>query len=1649
MLSLGTFFKRNAIYALLAATVFTAGGCGDDEPDTIPVAIVTVSGDSSLLVGETTTVSALLSPADATDQTVTWSSSNTAVATVDASGVVRGISAGAVAITARANDGTGVTGAHGMTVSDAPIAVSGISITGPDTIQTSTTVTLEAVVTPSNATDMSLSWSSSNEAVATVDSSGAVTGVGPGVVAISATADDGSGVTATHAMNVSDEAILVTEISVTGAGSIDIGNSVALTVEVTPINASDTSITWSSSDTAVATVDNDGYVTGVSAGVVAITASANDASGVTGAHGFTVTEQPILVTGMELSGPPSLQVGSSATLTATATPENAADTSVTWLSSDVSVASADSVGSVMALAEGSVTITATANDGSGVSASHVLTTTAAPVLVTSITLSGASNVEVSGTTSISADIQPSSATNNSVTWSSSNTAVATVSSNGTVSGVGAGSTTITASANDSSGVTGSHPITVTSAVVLVSSVSLSGASSVDVAATISLTATVLPETATDSSLTWSSSDTAIATVSASGAVTGVSAGTAVVTATANDSSSTVGSKSITVNSASTTTLVSSISLSGVSSLDVDATATLSASVLPSNATDSSLTWSSSDTSIATVDSSGTVTGISAGSVTITAAANDGSGVTGSHALSVNAPVSNSVGDFDITITQDGGTPGWGTVTILLTYTGTPSLNMRNAKITFTSPFGVSSVWGGAVSESTSGPTFSASSSAADGQYSVEVTYELGEDDWVDSTLDNGQSFQLKFSPAELVELSAYTVISVEAEPIAGGGAGSLPPVLADPVDLYVPGWGNCLAMGTVSNGSTTINQALADSMTSVIYKYAGPGGNGDRGQIVEPSQTIATIAQARAVEALTGNTRTILPVMVVYTAEASGGGAAEFDIIYTGEAEAGVTPTPNSENLKKHYINLIRIAKTLQAAKDEAHPSPGSIVLNPDLMGAWQQNEATQFNTNYRNEDGTFRTIVIKSALQEAIDWVQANDGATAFDPSSIPSSIVEDVTGFVQSQNFLIRQYAPDVTFGWQINLWAPGSSLWIHNRYSGQQELWENVSSTVTNFFDTLGVHSGDWSPDFVTFDKYERDGLGNQARGVGYAYNSLDWENYLAFVKQVTDHYSKPALLWQIPGGHMPTTGESLTNYDVNAHGGTGGPYFMGDKLIGTDTTQIDSSLLATELPGVLYNGATNVQELLNEDPTFDWGKQRLRQAAASNAFAILWGGGSTTSVVDIGTSGDDDGWLVERIQAYYNYGCMKITNGPSTGGGDSSVGTEISGNTELDSKLIGDAVNTAFNTEVFLAEQPDTTWAPSSVYRWEDFLVALKKMHIEGIGADYKYWLGGTSGEEPDAVKRAQYGLVNIAAFLAQGMKETIKYDACDENNWSYPEHWDGDTYYPMTSACGQLGQDYEAYGLDGDGNERVESCPKTPKAEMTAVTNARWYGAPGPLFAAPDSAMIYAGVSTDGSSGYWNHNGSQCTDIPEAAGAGQAFHRQACHAYAGQKAGGYVFDGSAGSLEGCVWWGRGVIQTTGRYNFGLLNHYLGRSHLDITDATIRANFPIPSELLYPDLDFCTNPELVCTSAKHPELKWIAGLFYWMSEVQTYSESGWVYFDELKSYVDGGFSGNAFIDSVSGIVNRGCHNPPCGTGPLDGGLERRENFEKVLQAMGLME
>lgn len=142
------------------------------------------------------------------------------------------------------------------------------------------------------------------------------------------------------------------------------------------------------------------------------------------------------------------------------------------------------------------------------------------------------------------------------------------------------------------------------------------------------------------------------------------------------------------------------------------------------------------------------------------------------------------------------------------------------------------------------------------------------------------------------------------------------------------------------------------------------------------------------------------------------------------------------------------------------------------------------------------------------------------------------------------------------------------------------------------------------------------------------------------------------------------------------------------------------------------------------------------------------------------------------------------------------------------------------------------------------------------------------------------------------------------------------------------------------------------------------------------------------------------------------------------------------VEGCCWWGRGVIQTTGICNFGILNYYLGKRAAD--DGR---------DSRYPDVDFCKNPGVICNpNSGHPELKWISGLFYWIRQLQPYDD-GWNYIDNLKDFVEGGMQDDTFIDAVSGIVNRGCHSPPCpnGSGALDGGEERKENFKKALEVL----
>ena len=162
------------------------------------------------------------------------------------------------------------------------IPVTGVSISDATaSITVGATQTLTATVAPADATNKSVRWTSDNEAIATVDDEGVVTGVGAGNATITVTTVDGN-FTATCEVTVAAAVVAVTGVEVSPATDTislaDTPPQVTLTATVTPADATNKNVAWSSSDTAVATVDDDGVVTALTAGTATITATTEDGS---------------------------------------------------------------------------------------------------------------------------------------------------------------------------------------------------------------------------------------------------------------------------------------------------------------------------------------------------------------------------------------------------------------------------------------------------------------------------------------------------------------------------------------------------------------------------------------------------------------------------------------------------------------------------------------------------------------------------------------------------------------------------------------------------------------------------------------------------------------------------------------------------------------------------------------------------------------------------------------------------------------------------------------------------------------------------------------------------------------------------------------------------------------------------------------------------------------------------------------------------------------------------------------------------------------------------------------------------------------------------------------------------------------------------
>ena len=620
----------------------------------VPIANVVLSPPTATVTtGRTVQLSAVLTDAAGrtvplNNRTITWTSNAPSIATVGATGVVTGTSAGIATVRAQVD---GASGIASIIVSDAPVASVQVSPGSAQlTVGSSSQFTATALDASGGViTGRPVTWSSSNAAVATVSTSGLVSALAPGSVQLTATV---GGVDGTATITVTS--VAVASVAVTPASaSVVVGGTVQLAATARDAAGNvltGRTVSWSSATPGVATIDANGLVTAVSAGTSVITATID---GVTASATITATAVPVASVSVS-PGSASLTTGSTVQLAATA--RDAAGNILTgrpvsWSSASPAVATVDGAGLATGVAPGSAVITASVG---GVTATATLTVTLVPVASVSIA-PGSASVAAGGTVQLAATAKDASGnvlTGRTTSWSSATLAVATINSNGLVSAVSAGSSVITATID---GISANATITVTNAPVITASVS-PASSTIAVGSTLQLTVTARDgngNIVTGRPTVWTSGNPAVATIDANGLATAVGAGSTQLTVA-------VEGVRATANLTVTEIPIASITLTPTTaSVTAGTSITLAATPVDAKGnplTGRTLSWSSSNSAVATVSQSGVVSGVTAGSATITvsgASAGQSPPVSQSAKLTVTAP--NVQGPQRIVITPLNGT----------------------------------------------------------------------------------------------------------------------------------------------------------------------------------------------------------------------------------------------------------------------------------------------------------------------------------------------------------------------------------------------------------------------------------------------------------------------------------------------------------------------------------------------------------------------------------------------------------------------------------------------------------------------------------------------------------------------------------------------------------------------------------------------------------------------------------------------------------------------------------------------------------------------------------------------------------------------------------------------------------------------------------
>ncbi len=556
-------------------------------------------------------LTAVITPASANIYTgITWTSSNDNVVQVNQQGLVKGISNGLATVTAKTENGCTAQCriVVGATIAGINLAPSNSAIEIEEKLQ------INATIEP-NTSEETLIWVSSNSKVATVDQKGLVTGKSHGTVTITATGRDSmvaNSVKVTVQTAPKSISLNITE------KTIDLSTdakSFQLTGTISPSTANVyLEQTWTSSNTSVANVDNNGRVTALKNGDATITVSTGNKK--TATCKVTVVTSPTGIALDKNRATVNLSGTKTVDLTATLTPKTANIYDDLQWSSDSASAKVEKTGKytarVTGVSNGNAKITV--STGNGYKAECIVTV---ETKIIGITVSpNETEVEVGNTVTLTATKKPSIGSTEGLVWSSSNNRVAKVNDDGVVTGIAQGTVTITI--KSSSGLVKTKAkVTVVQSPTGITLDKNKVALDMSGTKTTKLNATIQPSNANrNTGITWNSSNTGVATVDQSGNVTAKANGTTTITATTQNGKS--ASCTVTV-----TTAITSLTVSPTSkTLKTGETVQLTATVTPADATEK-VQWTSSNTDVATVNDTGLVTAKASGTVTITVKNSDG------------------------------------------------------------------------------------------------------------------------------------------------------------------------------------------------------------------------------------------------------------------------------------------------------------------------------------------------------------------------------------------------------------------------------------------------------------------------------------------------------------------------------------------------------------------------------------------------------------------------------------------------------------------------------------------------------------------------------------------------------------------------------------------------------------------------------------------------------------------------------------------------------------------------------------------------------------------------------------------------------------------------------------------------------------------